>query len=331
MMKMQVTKNGGDDYFNRLLSYFKQQFREPIVKMERIRDSVYIVKTMTKKYVVKGYSKYKKLRLQETFTETLHQEGFKKTYHFFQDITKEPLFFEGEYFGCMEFLEPARKDFTFHSHKNRKEGLKLLEEFHQVTATCVSRYNTLLPYSDLLGKWEARLNSFKKYSPKICYQINEQNVNELLDWAQWSLNGMKANENFYSRQPHCILHGDVAHHNFLRDTSDTLHLIDFDLAHIGSPSIDYLQYANRILPSIDWSFDELSKYRQIQGLLKEKGFLYALAFPTDIFREWNRMMREKKYTRQYYYNNVVELTLDQFSLRRKLFEKIKKNVEDKGS
>lgn len=296
--------------------------------MRKIRDSVYIVKTMNHNYVVKGYSKYKRLRLQETFTTTLHQEGFKKTYQFFTDITKEPLLFEGEYFGCMEYLKPNPRSFTFQSHKNRKEGLKLLEEFHQVTAGCVPRYKTLLSYSDLLEKWYERFSSFKRYYPQICHFLNEQTVNELLVWAQWSLDGMKENENFFFNKPFVILHGDVAHHNFLRDTSGVLNLIDFDLIHIGSPCIDYIQYANRILPSIDWSIEELSKYRKLGELLNEKGFLYALAFPTDIFREWNRIMKEKKHSKHHYYQYLIDLTLEQLDLRKEFVEKIKMILAD---
>jgi thiamine kinase-like enzyme len=323
MMKMRTNQSGGDDYFNRLLSYLKLQFNEPIVRMKQIRDSVYIVKTMEKKYVVKGYSKYKKLRIQETFTRMLHQEGFEKTYLYLEDLVKEPLYFEGEYFGCMEYLEPHSNVFTFDSHKNRKEGLTLLKEFHHVTASCVPIYKTLLSYSDLVEKWSDRLQSFKKnYSP-ICHYLDPQSVNELIEWAEWSLNGMKENERFFFAQPHAILHGDVAHHNFLRDKKGTLHLIDFDLIHIGPPSIDYVQYANRILPSIDWSIEKLSQYRQIKELLKEKAFLYALAFPTDIFREWNRVMREQTHSKHHYLHYVIDLTVNQHHLRRKFVEKIK--------
>lgn len=323
VMKMAVIKSGGDDYYNRLLSYFKQQFKEPIVKMVQIRDSVYIVKTKQNTYVVKGYSKHKKLILQETFTATLRQEGFDQTYLFIPDIVKETLFFEGEYFGCMEYLEPNPKSFTFYSHRNRTEGLKLLEEFHTVTASFVSRYKTLLSSSDLQAKWTERLKTFKKNYSQIRHYLNEQYLNELLEWAQWSLNGMEENESFFFKKPYVILHGDVAHHNFLRDRAGTLHLIDFDLIHIGPKCIDLLQYANRILPSIDWSIDQLLKYKQIAELLKERGFLYALAFPTDIFREWNRILREQKYAHPHHFNYVIELTVNQFFLRRKFVESLK--------
>ena len=137
---------------------------------------------------------------------------------------------------------------------------------------------------------------------------------------------MKENESFFFKEPYVILHGDVAHHNFLRDTSGNLHLIDFDLIHIGPESIDLLQYANRILPSIDWSIDQLSQYQQISKFLKERAFLYALAFPTDIFREWNRILREKKHENQHHYKYVIELTLNQLYLRRKFVEKLKKKL-----
>ena len=128
---------------------------------------------------------------------------------------------------------------------------------------------------------------------------------------------------FFINEPYCILHGDVAHHNFLRDSNGILHLIDFDLISIGPPSLDYLQYANRILPSVDWSFERLSHFSQYQELLNEKAFLYALAFPADIFREWNRVIREGSYKDQRKYDQVMDLTIGQFYPRKKFIDSLK--------
>lgn len=322
-MTAAAKNGGGDDYFYRLLSYLNKQFKEQIIRMEAIRDSVYLVKTVNNKYVVKGYSKYKKLRLQETFTATLRQEGFPKTYQFFPDLVKEPLYFEGQYFGCMEYLEPNHERFSFDSYQNRMEGLKLLEEFHQATASFASRYKTVIPQSNLPAKWEDRLYTFQKHASLIGYFVNKKVIDEMLDWAAWSLNGMKKNEHYFTKEPFVILHGDVAHHNFLRDRFGTLHLIDFDLISIGPASIDLLQYANRILPDLDWSLKALSEHRPFKKYLQERTFLYALAFPTDIFREWNRIIRERTYKRSHYHKYVIELTLGQYQLRKKFVKKLK--------
>lgn len=323
MMKMAVKKGQGDDYFNRLLSYLKKQFKEPIVKMTPIRDAVFLVDTGKNTYVIKGYSKYKKLRLQEAFTATLRQEGFDETYLFLPDMFKEVPFFEGEYFGCIEYLQPNSREFSYHSASSRKEGLVLLSKFHAVTASVEKRYRTLLHQNSIQEKWTERMNLFIKNFSPIRQYLNDQYIQELLDWSQWSLEGIKENESLFSKKPHVILHGDVAHHNFLRDRAGVLHLIDFDLISIGPACLDILQYANRILPYIDWSLEGLRHYPQIEKYLKEKAFLYALAFPTDILREWNRIIREFKRPKQRYFHQVLDLTLEQFHLRRKFFQELK--------
>ncbi len=294
--------------------------------MTPIRDSVFIVKTEKGSYVIKGYPKYSKLKLQETFTSTLRQEGFKKTYVYLQRLAKEPLVFDREYYGCMEYIPPHPTSFSYHSHVNRKEGLELLNEFHQVTAACVKRYKTLLPVSNIHEKWKNRLVSFKSNRSVIRYYVNERYISEIIGWAEWSLKGMENNAKFFQAKPYVILHGDVAHHNFLRDNSGKLNLIDFDLISIGPECLDYLQYANRILPYLDWSADQLFEYPKMKTFSTEKAFLYALAFPTDILREWNRVMRDNNQPYSSTFKQVIDLTFDQFHLRRQFIEKLKTMV-----
>jgi thiamine kinase-like enzyme len=322
-MKRTVKGRRGDDYFNRLLSYFRRKFTERIVKMTPIRDSVFIIETDKGMYVIKGYPKYSKLKLQETFTATLRQEGFKRTYLYLQHLAYDQLIFNNEYFGCMEYLSPHQTAFSFHSHVNRKEGLQLLNEFHRVTASCVKRYKTLIPVNNILEKWKSRLASFQKNRPAIRYYINDKYIDEVINWAEWSLKGIESNEKFFLAKPHVILHGDVAHHNFLRDSSGKLNLIDFDLIGIGPECLDYLQYANRILPYINWSADQLFQYPQLKKFATEKAFLYALAYPTDILREWNRVMKDNNTVYSSYYKQVIDLTFDKFQLRRQFIEKLK--------
>jgi hypothetical protein len=326
MRAMTTKKKGGDDYFNRLLTYLNYQFKEKITKMVKIREAVFLIETEKKKYIVKGYSSNRKLFLQETFTATLRKEGFTKSYIYLQTPLTEPLFFEGKYFGCMEYIKPNEKSFSYRTYKNRVEGLELLEEFHRITALIVPRYKSLLSTSDIQAKWVERSNIFSENTTLLRYFLKEPFIDEMLDWANWSLNGIKENGDLFLNNPPVILHGDVAHHNFLRDSKGLLNLIDFDLISIGPKCLDILQYANRILPFIDWSFEFLSNHKQIQNHLNEKAFLYALAFPADIFREWNRMIREKTNLDSYKHKQVMELTLDQFYLRRQFVEKLRDKI-----
>ena len=320
-------KKGDDDYFDRLLSYFQSQFYERIIQMVPIRKSVVYLRTDKNAYVIKGYHTNSRLRLQEAFTATLKKEGFNKTYLFLTPPVREQLFFEGTYFGCMEYIPPNKSVFSYHSHKNRQEGIELLEQYHQTTATFEARYRRLLPKGHLIEKWTERLNVFTNNLPSLRYFINEQFFIEMHSWAKWSLEGMENNRSFFQREPTLILHGDVAHHNFLRDAKGQLNLIDFDLISIGPASFDYLQYANRILPSLDWSFDRLSNLKQIKKYLNEAAFLYALAYPADIFREWNRMVREKSYTDHTKYKQVMDLTVSQFYARKQFIEHLKELLD----
>ena len=320
-------KKGDDDYFDRLLSYFQSRFSERIIQMVPIRSSVIFLRTDKNNYVIKGYHTNSRLRLQEAFTATLKKEGFKKTYLFLTPPVREQLFFEGTYFGCMEYIPPNRNVFTFHTYKNRQEGIDLLEQFHQTTATFESRYRTLLPKGQLIEKWTERFNVFSNNLPYIRYFINESFLSEMLSWAKWSLEGMEKSRIFFQKEATVILHGDVAHHNFLRDTGGQLNLIDFDLISIGPASFDYLQYANRILPYIDWSFESLVSLKQMNKYLHEKAFLFALAYPADIFREWNRTIREKSYTDHTKYKQLMDLSIRQFYARKKFIDHLKELVD----
>ncbi|MEH7354249.1 aminoglycoside phosphotransferase family protein [Neobacillus drentensis] len=317
-----LNKKGDDDYFNRLLSYFQSQFFGKIIQFKPIRNLVFLLKTAKHTYIMKGYHRNSRLRLQEAFTATLKKEGFLKTYLFLAPPVKEQLFFEGTYFGCIEYIAPNKTPFSFHTQKNRQDGIELLEQFHQTTASFQYRYRTLLPKGHLKEKWRERLHIFSNNLPFLRYFMNEPFISEMISWADWSLMGMEKHGSFFRNEPFVILHGDVAHHNFLRDRKGSLHLIDFDLISIGPPSFDYLQYANRILPHIDWSFKKLASLKQIKKYLPEEAFLYALAYPADIFREWNRLIREKSYNDQAKLNQVLELSISQFYTRKKFIDQL---------
>lgn len=322
-MNTAINHKGDDDYFDRLLSYFRSQFFEKIIEFFPIRKSVFLLKTEKNTYILKGYHIYSRLRLQEAFTATLRKEGFYKTYLFVTPPVKEQLFFEGLHWGCMEYIEPNKHPFSFHSQKNRQDGMELLEQFHQVTSFFEARYRTLLPNGYLPEKWNERFAIFLRNLPFLRYFINESILSEMVSWANWSLKGMEQNRFFFLKEPFVILHGDVAHHNFLRDKAGNLQIIDFDLISIGPNSLDYLQYVNRILPYMEWSLKKLSHMKQIQTFLNEKAFLYALAFPADIFREWNRIIREKTYTDHTKLKQIMDMTINQFYLRKQFIDQVK--------
>lgn len=322
-----IKKRGDDVYFNRLLTYFQNQFKGKIKKFSPIRQYVFYVETTKSRLIIKGYPSFNRLRLQETFTSTLLSEGFHDTYSFIHPTGNEPLMLDNMYYGCIEYIEPHKKNFSFHSQRERREGLDLLREFHHVTEAFEKRYRTLLPKAQLLKKWQERAQFFEKNHTFLHYFLKNDVLEELRNWSNWSIDGMEKNSGYFVDEPYVILHGDVAHHNFLRDSSGGLKLIDFDLISIGPECVDIIQYVNRILPSLDWSLKDLQKYDQIKKRMKDRAFLFSLAYPADIFREWNRIIKDKMHTNTAHTQQVLDLTLKQFHLRQKFYTKLRKYLD----
>ncbi len=324
-----TVKNGGDDFFkNRLLTYFQDQFSFEIKELKPIRKQVYLVRTDDRVFILKGFSSYHRLKLQEAFTASLLNEGFAKTYSFYEFAKEPPLFFERTYYGCLEYIQPSGETFSYHLKKDRLEGLELLNLFHDTSEKLVSRYQTVVPFFRQAEKWRERASLFLNNLPVIRYFVQKEIINELLSWADWSLKGIEEESGLFQSGRQVILHGDVAHHNFLRSRNNSLYLLDFDLIAKGTPHSDYLQYANRILPFMKWSFEDLGKYPIIKQYMDEKGFLFALAFPSDIFREWNRVIRERTYLDPVKIRPVLDLTVGQFEERHRFIHALKKAADN---
>lgn len=321
-------KLGGDDFTsNRLLTHLKQTVPFPIEKIKQIRNNVYYLKTNQRKFILKGYSTLQQLRTQEAFTASLKSQGFHQTYSFYR-IQENPLFFNKKFYGWIEYIEPDSSRFTYRSKRDRKSGLDLLYAYHMTTKRLSKSYENILPHNKLYKKWYDRTVQFQKNLPILRYFLKDEYLNELLEWAKISLEGLKKeNLDFGDGQDSVVLHGDVAHHNYLKSKSGKIFLIDFDLASIGFQSSDLLQYANRIFHYIDWSFNELATYSYFQKYLTNRAFLFGLMYPSDIFREWNRLIRYKDYILPKKLLPVMELTVEQFQLRKQLIKQLKNMVK----
>lgn len=321
-----IDRNRGDDSENiRLLSIFQKQFPYKINEIYRLRDNVYKIKTAKGVYILKGYSSYNRLKLQETFTSSLQKEGFDQTYSFIS-FNQDPIIYEGRYFGCIQYIEPLKRSFSYISEKERQEGLCLLDTFHRITEQSVRRYQSILPEFNLHKKWLERRNQFERNSHFISHYVSNEMILEWLKWADWSLDGIIRNESTIEKEPNVILHGDVAHHNFLRGKDGKLYLIDFDLISIGPSSMDLLQYANRILPFINWNMNSLIGYKSLERLLNEHSYIYALAYPTDLFREWNRFIRENNDRTGLKLQQLINQTLTKMKLRQQFINQLQKLV-----
>lgn len=313
---------GDENFHYRLLSYLKKIFPGKVVKLDMIRPTVFLMNSSMEEYIIKCYASYNRLKLQEAFTDTLKKEGFLSAYNYSRLGRREPYYLDGTYLGFIEFIRPHLHSFSYHLEADRIAGLNLLQNYHSVTEKIAQRYKTLIPPTGLIEKWEQRQDRFRANKPVISYFVNSEMVDEISGWATFALEGMKENVEFFTGGVHAVLHGDVAHHNFLRAWNGKIYLIDFDLISIGPPAIDYLQYGNRILPFLNWSLNELTKYRQISAFMNEKGFLFALAYPADLLREWNRILKNGAEPDIHAIMQMKKWTEGQFFARRNFIKKI---------
>lgn len=316
----------GDDFFlNRLFSYLHEQLPCEIVYIKPFGRKIYLVESSIGPFILKSFRSYEHLLKQQLLIADIKKAGFHHAYSFlFED--HQPLFFEKVHYGCLGYIPPSLNPFSFYNPRDRQDGLTLLAEFHRSTERTVEFNNHTLEKFSLINKWRTRVTQFRNNLSLSKLFIKEELLHELLVWAEWSFNGVEREWVSIKDESLVVLHGDLAHHNIMRSRTGKLYLIDYDLIAIGNRRIDYLQYANRILPFINWSFEELAQFEKIKPFLQEKFFLYGLAFPTDIFREWNRLIREKQFDNPDIVRQLLEFTVSQFSARQRFFYQIQRMV-----
>lgn len=290
-------------------------------KIAKKSEDVFIVHTSKKRYVVKGFYNNEKLNAQKQLIKLLKENGFDNTYDFIKKFRS--FTYDDTIFVWLKFLHSGDEKFEFNTDYNRQAGLDLLEKFHGTASHFYKQIS--VNYFDQLEKWEERFEDFKRNLPSIQRYVDSENLGKWIEWGEFSLRGLRQYEGDLYKEPNTIVHGDVAHHNFFYTRDGTLNLIDFDLIHKAPPLLDYLQYANRIMPFLRNS-DELWSYRQINQYSDNPAFLYALLFPTDIFREWNRIVRERMFKENGYVHSVWQMTVQEMEQRMNLYRSIKKRL-----
>ena len=308
-MKAMATNYQGDSVFHtRLLSYLNRQPKS----VHHLQSSVYLVTFEHEPpIIIKGFDSFGKWDRQRELTLLLHQKGFHQTYYIHQHLM--PFRFGKKWFGSLDYISPSKNKFRFTEEKDRLQGIELLEEFHEVSQDLPID----VPLFHQEKKWKERLALFVRNKKYVGQYVSDEILKEWTDWGGWALSGFEKHQSLWKGEKRVIIHGDCAHHNFLRKQDGTLTLIDFDLMARAPRCIDYLQYANRIIPHLDDPATEMWKIPQLSRYRTDPAFLYALAYPTDIFREWNRINKSSSQL-----HSVWKMTVEGFTKRMKLNEKL---------
>ncbi|WP_157950872.1 phosphotransferase [Peribacillus acanthi] len=320
---MNVNHLEGDSvFYTRLLDYV-EECSLILLKYIKLRSNVYVIYTNEGTFLLKGFSSYEKMELQIAFTSYLYEQGFYETYKFRED--QKIFLYRGLTYTLIEFLPPRSKKFSYKKETDRVEGLILLSKFHEAGKGFISPTGKSLPKLRQKEKWEERLKVFEQFVPSVQTFVADSIIASYIEWGRWSLEGLAKYYGYLKKEENTVLHGDVAHHNFLRKKNGALSIIDFDLISSGPPILDILQYANRILPYLH-DFEEIWDYPEINKYKSNTAFLYALAFPADIFREWNRIFRDNLVHNQIYVHSIWKLTVEQYAERMKFYTSLSKMV-----
>ncbi len=314
----------GDAEYSDLLFYLSDHIKGKNLTISSLKKKIWLLQIDEEYWIVKKFSSGQLLQNQVLLTEKLHQYSFINTYRFHPIHQESSLssLLEKEGLGIFEYIQPHKKNvFHFTTKRKRKHALQLLEKYHHTVKHFTDEFQSRLQPFSQLAKWHSRLLEFIHYHSLMKGYMPNNYFQHYVMWAQWSLQELYQMEAYLHHLPLHVIHGDVVDHNFLLGANNRLYLIDFDLMRLAPKIIDYLQFANRILPHINWSLEELLK-EDLPKEFESRFFLTALIFPTDILREWNRFIKGSNTYKQKVWHYLYDLTFSQFSYRKQFVDQI---------
>ncbi len=306
-----------------LLAYLSQQ-DIAVYEMKAIKPKLIKVSTNKGIFVAKQFVNQTRLLMQLEFLQKLRKTGFKGTYVFSDEI--KPFGCRGKSIGFLEYLSKHPRTFTYENYSERLEGLTLLTKMHEASATIINDLTVKKYTFSQVSKWRDRIEEFTSNVNLLNRFIPDTMLTEYLRMGEWSLNKLSPYELEDVDEDPVIIHGDLAHHNFFRKDNGELLLIDFDLMAEAPPMIDYLQYANRLLIFNNCSLKEILSFPQFKKYRDNPFFLIGLSFPTDIYREWNRICRDQLWNSSYRLDSLRNITMEDLPKRIQLFKELKAKI-----
>lgn len=280
--KVNEFKQRDEAYRNRLSSFLLYEGGLEIRKITSIKKHVFYVETTS----------------EDTLILKLHQklDVIKQQWDFFKQIQASTVvsfqrypngrkvIADGHYYWTIAPFIKGKKL----QYKNKKDRVAAVETLHDFHDKAKHIHVSHPIKKDLFFvRWAHRLEAFKKtedlfneYGFELLYKdiIRTMTLHlQLVAQLSWDADEKEAQMNGK------WVHGDVASHNFIRNSQTNL--IDFDLLTCGSQLYDYIQLGQRLLPYIDWDFDELLTYQMVAERDIKK-WLSAIFIPSDIIREW---------------------------------------------
>lgn len=263
----------------------------------KIKSNVWHCQSGNKEYVVKKYQSPLVAEKVKVIHEKLADMQFPHT------LSKVKL--EDKNILIQPWIKDARA-FNYQLKIDRTNSLALLHQLHQTGKKIDwSKDEYLLPPYDLRLKWQERLQKFITHYTQVSVYLGTDNCNQLILYAQEALKEFRQIDPLESQKT--LLHGDVVHHNFLKDSKGNKILIDFDLASYGYPEEELIMWVHRVLPHVNYNLHSLINE---QPLLKQipVNYLQTLRFPNELLREWMYVKTVTTEKQQTFVEDLIRFT-----------------------
>ncbi|REB07193.1 hypothetical protein DVB69_10090 [Sporosarcina sp. BI001-red] len=244
-------------------------------KLSRIKENVWRLEEDGKEYSVKRYADVRDAIKIREIHELLQTVG----YPFCTPITTKG--------NAHIVVQPWITDaipVNFTKQSDRRASLKALDALHETESVVDWESLPFLKTYALLDKWSWRLKRFLGNRPTIVSYLGEDAVDQIERYSEQALARLLTST---ARDvPHTLLHGDVVHHNLLKNTEGTVNLIDFDLACTGHPDVEIALWLHRVLPKVDYNAPLLFNEEPRLQVLGQQP-IAMLQYPNEVLREWS--------------------------------------------
>jgi len=265
-------------------------------KAEQINNNVWKLERNGRYYSAKHYDSSSTLYKVNAIHEQLRSLSFP---HIVSVMPSEhPLLF------TQPWLKNARA-VNFKKRADRTESLEALINLHETQSQFDWTKAHYLHEYPLQVKWEDRLFRFESIREACEMYIGKDAVDDIIFYAESALRIVRKSYNHEEKKT--LLHGDVVHHNILRDGDGMIRFIDFDLACVGPSGTEIALWMHRVLPQIDYDLEFLmNEQSALQSLGKSS--LDLLLYPNELLREWLHFFSLSKNAQERQLKNMLPFT-----------------------
>ena len=264
--------------------------------MEQIKRNVWKLERSGNYFSVKQYDSSSIAMKVKKLHETLQSVSFP---HIIPVISNQKrLIF------VQPWLESA-KPVNFKKRADRTDSLEALTALHETKEHVDWPAFPYLHSYPLVAKWEDRIIRFREISEACAAYIGEGQVEEILFYAVNALSIVR--KTYEDQLDGTLLHGDVVHHNILRDQDGIIRFIDIDLASTGPAGTEIALWIHRVLPQIEYDIEFLMNE---QPSLHKLGYSskLLLLYPNELLREWLHFFSLSAIAQQRQVNKLVPFT-----------------------